>query len=441
MTTRLVLPQQIRRMRKWYSYIPESIKDAALHLDFINRRYYMIGGDGKLRLHPLSNIVTYTRTGPKTYWGQDGILQTAADNDWPDEYDPVTLQPIGKSVWGLRTNLLTYSSQFNDPAWTKTNVTVTPNAAVAPDGTLTMDKIVPTAANSSHGVRRSVTSTLTPHAWAIYAKAAEYSRVWVQSNTMPSGGGAYFDLSTQTISNITGGVSASIEHVGNDVYRCSIVGTLALATEQYSVFVINNAGAVTYTGDGASGIYIWGAQLEAGDSATSYIPTVATAISRSDDVATMSGAAFSDWYRQDEGTFVISVSFSSVSSTGQNTALAISDGSVAVSQNAGRRVGGSGAADFDYYVRDGADQVYVRNADTVTAAGVAHRMAFAYKLNDYAVSVDGGPPTTDTAATVPVVDRADLGRRPGGSYLLNGHLQRITYFPEALPDQVQALSS
>jgi hypothetical protein len=61
----------------------------------------------------------------------------------------------------------------------------------------------------------------------------------------------------------------------------------------------------SYTGDGYSGIYIWGAQLEAGAFPTSYIPTVASQVTRSADSASMTGTNFSDWYRADEGTFIV----------------------------------------------------------------------------------------------------------------------------------------
>ena len=62
-------------------------------------------------------------------------------------------------------------------------------------------------------------------------------------------------------------------------------------------------GTVTYDGNGTSGIYLWGAQLEEGAFPSSYIPTTTAAATRSADVASITGTAFSGWYRQDEGTF------------------------------------------------------------------------------------------------------------------------------------------
>ena len=108
-----------------------------------------------------------------------------------------------------------------------------------------------------------------------------------------------FNLSTGTAS----GTGASIVSVGNGWYLC--IGTVTVNTTGSTGinFSINNGSTNSYTGDGYSGIYLWGAQLEAGAFPTSYIPTTSASVTRNADVASMTGTNFSSWYRQDAGCF------------------------------------------------------------------------------------------------------------------------------------------
>ena len=78
-----------------------------------------------IRNNRLDPRITYTRSTTATYVGSDGYIKTAAINEPRFEYDPVTLAPLGILLEGPRTNLLTYSEQFDNPAWVKTNATIT----------------------------------------------------------------------------------------------------------------------------------------------------------------------------------------------------------------------------------------------------------------------------------------------------------------------------
>jgi hypothetical protein len=145
---------------------------------------------------------------------------------------------------------------------------------------------------------------------SVYAKKGErqYLVLQLPSAAFPSSSNATFDLDSATFNLGAGSPTASITDVGNGVYRCSITKTATSSASSNGAFIyVTNSASATinaYTGDGYSGIYIWGAQLEAGAFPTSYIPTVASQVTRSADSASMTGANFSDWYRLMRGRFM-----------------------------------------------------------------------------------------------------------------------------------------
>jgi hypothetical protein len=152
---------------------------------------------------------------------------------------------------------------------------------------------------------RSFTPTLgTTYAFSFYAKQGSGTRKVYMRIAAGNTGALVFDLIAGTASGPSGIFSSSsITPVGNGVYRCTGVWTATSATHTVvRIQLITNIGQTSYTGDGTSGIYIWGAQVEEGAFPTSYIPTTTAAATRSADVASITGSAFSSWYRQDEGT-------------------------------------------------------------------------------------------------------------------------------------------
>jgi hypothetical protein len=193
---------------------------------------------------------------------------------------------------GGSTNLLTYSEQFDDAAWTKTAATITANTVVAPDGTLTGDKLVETATTAVHRIDQApTTSTSDTFTYSVYAKAAERTIVElrVADAGFASGSRAYatFDLVAGTTLNgnvSASSVSSSMQSVGNGWWRCNITATLSVTGTTTAVFITTRtsvtalSGGESYTGDGVSGIFIWGAQLNTGAVPDAYLQTVATAV-------------------------------------------------------------------------------------------------------------------------------------------------------------------
>jgi hypothetical protein len=371
--------------------------------------------------------VTYQTT-PSTY-----VATTTAAYYGPRfDYDPVTLAAKGLLIEEARTNLLLRSEEFDNASWGKAQVTVTANATISPDGTIDADLVVPTAAAGNHQVTQSVTTTAVAHGFSLYAKASGYN--WIALALTDSASAiqtTYFNISTGIVGSVGAGVTASVTPVGNGWYRCTVVLSAALAganTMRAYVATANNINS--FTGNGTSGLFVWGAQLEAGAFATSYIPTVASQVTRSADVATMTGTNFSSWYNQSEGTFVEDFSFFASADTVNSKAFfAVSDGTT------NNRIYGnlnSLSVPFVFIAAGGVTQANISTIVAVTNNAVA-KVASGYKLNDFAAVLNGGAVTTDTSGTVPTVDRLGIGNLNNFSQI-NGHIRQIAYYNTRLPN-------
>jgi len=194
-------------------------------------------------------------------------------------FSPAVLFAFGEQgVWfdpsdvanlNWRRNLLTWTQEFDNAAWVKAGLlSVSANVAVAPDGTTTADKVTNDSSTGFH--RISVTAqnlSATNYSLSVYMKAAEYtSGALSLFDNVAFVARSTFDLSAGTVSINSG--SATIESVGNGWYRCTVTGVCSATTTPY----ISVNSPFTYTGDGTSGILIWGAQLELGSVATTYQP-------------------------------------------------------------------------------------------------------------------------------------------------------------------------
>ena len=182
----------------------------------------------------------------------------------------------GKLVYGPNNQLL--DSQTFGTTWTPTNASVASNTVAAPDGTLTADTLIEAAGAGQKYITQNVSglATVTGRVISVYAKYAgrQYLAMYASGGSQ-----AWFDLQGGTVSNAS--AIASIESVGNGWYRCTISkSSWSGASDTYELHTASVAGSFTYTGDGTSGIYLWGAQLEAVTYQTTpstYYPTTTAA--------------------------------------------------------------------------------------------------------------------------------------------------------------------
>jgi hypothetical protein len=388
--------------------------------------------------------VDVARAGVATFVGSNGLIQSASADTQRIDYSTGT---AGLLIEESRTNLFLYSEQFDDAYWTKSRASITANAITAPDGALTGDKLVENTDNNTHAIIRTVTTTNTvANTWSIYAKASERPNINIsvrEATTFARSSNVTFNLSAGTVGAVAnaGGSSGSavIKNVGDGWYRCSLTITLGgTDTNSQVFFQLNNGTASFYQGNGTSGIFVWGAQLELGGFPTSYIPTEAATVIRNADVATMTGTNFSDWFNASEGTFFAQTQTPVGASGAINRLLSANDGSIS-----NRIEIDTGTNPNTTVLRINASGV---NQGTVTVDGVANfqtrRSVFAYKQDAFAMAVNGGAVGEDTSANVPTVDRLLIGASfATGSSYANGLIQKVMYWPYRLTNaEIQAFS-
>lgn len=373
------------------------------------------------------DLLTLTRAGGGMRTNRNALLEWMGNNVPRMDYDPITLAPRGILLEGGRTNVLTRSQEFDNAAWTKTRATIVPDAAVAPDGTMTADKLVEdtTAANSHFTMFPFTPLGNTTYAYSVFLKAAERARAVVQIGNfvnLVDANPVTVELSDGSFS-ATNGARAWVRKFRNDWWRVTTVST-TVASPVGSIqphVILRDAGASSaYDGDGTSGLYIWGAQLEVGAFPSSYIPTTTAAVARASDVCSIPVTDFP--FNPAEGTLIAEASIDRQSSASIEIAN-LFDGT----NNNRIRLGISPSNLSNTLIVAGGTTQF-NHTGTSPAPGAIRKMAVAFKANDAASVVDGAIIGTSSSVVMPIVTTLRLG---GGSDLF-GHVRKLLYFPRRL---------
>lgn len=264
---------------------------------------YIWGAQIEVGAFPTSYIptpATFTsRASSATFYNSSGILQTAATNvARSDAYFPDSSGVFRSArllLESASTNLFTYSEDFSNSAWTKSGSNVTTNALLAPDGSYTANFFKEDAGSNYHFMYRNP-GTTGAQSFSVYAKSLTFDRFLALRFSVSQSDWhiSVFDLSNGNIvQSVTSGSSVSnakafVEKLPNGWYRCTITCTNLAGSNSRDIILHNSSsfvpsgpdGLQSYAGNGTSGIYIWGAQLETGSVATSYIKSMPTFTSR-----------------------------------------------------------------------------------------------------------------------------------------------------------------
>jgi hypothetical protein len=323
--------------------------------------------------------------------------------------------------------MLTNSEEFDDAVWTKSNTTISANQIIAPDGTLTADKLVEDATSNTHRIFAIISEAAGTYTATIYAKYS--GRDFISIRMFTTAGSnfatAVFNVNTGVIGATasSGGYTSlvsTITSVGNGWYRCSLKATASGAVANFLMGLLdsdtaNADGGTTYTGDGYSGIYIWGAQLEAGAFASPYIPTVASQVTRVADSAVMTGVNFSSWFNPSEGTLFADYT----SSRESRYVFSIRNANF--------------VADRVLLWTNGA---LTTPDGSISSTNLNAKRAISYQVGSLKMATNGTLNTEDTSVTNGWSDAASVifgaSNLAASSSNMNGYFKRLTYYPQAL---------
>jgi hypothetical protein len=356
-----------------------------------------IGSDVNIGVYATDNDNALTCTGDGTtvssyIWGAQLNIGSTAKPYFPTtdrlNVPRLTYQNGGGGCPSLllekqSTNELSYSEQFDNADWTvKDNLSVTANATTSPDGTQNADKLVEDSSNSSHRVYRSIDGT--SKMFSFFAKPSGRSWVLVLCNN----GNTWFDIGNGQLGTVASTSTATIENVGNGWYRCAVYNTHASFGALIGLTTGNNV--TSYQGDGTSGVFVWGAQLEASSYPTSYIPTTSSSATRVSDACSKTG--ISSLIGQTSGSVFFDFTVDSVTQPSDPVLWYMKDG-------------GSGERYVELYSNSNLVYAEIDGGGliaTITKSGLTvgrHKCAIAYATNDFVFYVDGVQIGTDTSGT------------------------------------------
>ena len=369
------------------------------------------------------------------------LLRTAAINEPRLEYD-ASGNPLGLLIEEARTNLLQYSEDFAGSYWTKGSITISPNNAIAPDGSASADKIVPNAINDrNHIIYKNITRS-TLDAFSLFVKPAgfDYVSLILQASANTDSMGVQFNLLTGTVVT-SQNANGIIQDVGNGWYRVTVTPTTS-TTFYYAVIQPNDGTAPntsdffrsTFTGNGSDGVYLWGAQFEQGAFPTSYIPTEGSSVTRAIDSAVATLSDF--YYRQKNGSMVVEfTSKYDESATRFNRVYDIGNANTNVNR-------------IITYIKTDATTLAVNVWDNGSAqvgktlttsapngTGVYSKVAMAWETNNAHSALDGNlVGSVDTSVSL-TQTRDTLGIMRGANNTndtLTGYIKSIQYYPKRL---------
>lgn len=408
-----------------------------VYLDFANSR----------RTPP---AITFARNSVATYMDSRGYLRSARVNQPRINFDPSTGRCLGLLIEEARTNIVTYSQDFSNAAWSKTDTTVTANSILSPDGTvnggLITEGVAGNAAILSTSAAITATSTVSG---SIYVKRGNHDWILiaVSDATRANSFTAYFNTATGAFGTTgTGGTgafeSATVVANRNGWYRIGISGTLGPADTTVVVLTRSASanGSTTRVNNGTR--YLFGAQIEVVPTPTattgrmtSYIPTTTTSVARALETASITltgfnlieGTIFAEW----------AATYLNSNAAARGTIISMDD-NTANNRNHLLANGGSGQSVGSSSI---GGVVSASIASGTLAANTAYKTAYRYAANDFALVQDGTVIGTDVLGDVPTaITQIRIGHR-GGDYL-NGHIARLYFYPMVLSNsQMQALTA
>jgi hypothetical protein len=336
-----------------------------------------------------------------------------------------------------RTNLALRSEDFASASWNAGTATRTSDQIAAPDGASTADLITSIAGNFGGKLAQTLSFAATTYTASVFVKKGNWRYIGITlADISNSGRVAAFDFDTETAS-VNGVPSATIgfQKLSSGWYRIFLTLPTTAVTGTFDIWMTTSTGAVIGPIGSGQTVYTWGAQVEAGSFATSYIPTTTGSVVRSADVCSITGGNFTSFYNQSEGTFFAAADprTSAFGSTYLGANIGTNATGISIFRN---------ATENSFAVANGGS--YTALISAASTNGSFNKIAGSYFANDARAAFNGSLGTADTSVTVPTnLNRLNIGS--GGaanSDFSNGCISSIRYFKKRLSNaKLQALTA
>ena len=395
------------------------VTSPTLNLDFANSQ-------------SLDKRITFTRGSIGTRVNRNGLIETIAANQPRFDFDPISGECRGLLIEESRQNLLAYSDIEGTVGTQPTNMSfaissgqsalVSTDVSLGPNGK-SCKHIRGVGGDNNLGFMGSSFAT----AGSTYVFSAY---VYIPSSLAKNFSGKYIAFQMeQPGTYVPAFADVTIVDRWQRVFGTCVPSTTAVTWILRTTAV---AGSFLYTD-------CW--QIEQGAFPTSYIPTTASTVTRSADLASMTGTNFSSWYNQSEGTLYASARVNALGSSGYPGIAYIDDGTIDnsmgfyVNDNLDDKIGA------EAYISGKAQ--YALFSSSATTANKLNKAISSYSINNFSAAFyTSSQIQRDTSGSIPTVNRLRIGALRGGLYPLNGTISRLTYYPRALkPNQLQTLTS
>ena len=384
---------------------------------------------------------TFTRGSEATFVNAQGLIESTASNDAP-RIDYST----GAKAFLLEpqsTNLIPYSEDFSE--WTNTRSSDS-IGFTSPNGTNNATLLITESDSASNN--KYIQSDLfnissgAKITGSVFLKANQlnWARVILVNSSLNKSIDCFFNLESGVVgtSSATGSStvsSTSIEDYGNGWFRCNIVGDLDTSTNcRMRCYLADGDNDSSVYGDGTSGIYIYGAQIEQQSYATSYIPTSGASATRNQELCNNATPVINS----EEGTLYAEMA-TLADTDSIYRAISVSDGTT--SNRAIIRYN-LGASDITFlYVKDGVASANIYHIGSEKASDF-NKFAFSWKLNEFKVYLNGTQVgVTDTVGNVSNAF-TKLSFNDGVANPFYGNTKGLKVYPKALADvQLEDLTS
>lgn len=304
----------------------------------------------------------------------------------------------------------------------------------SPEGEDVPGIVMDNTSGSSHYWQQTATVVAaTSYTYSVFAKKGDHDWIRLIDTAVGSSNAVYFDLDEGVLGSVGAAADAGyIEDWGNGWFRCSYTWTTTGVTANSRINIAAASGNIDVVGDGATvSIYLWGAQLEKGVYATSYVPTVASAVTRNKDELTFKGddGNLGGVGSELEGTIVCKTLMGDYDNTGTKVMWDLSDGGA----SADRILFGLGSSDKITMASDatgGNPGIIAGSVDGID--GVIHTYRFTWITDNMIAWIDETKETPDTSVDIPDdLDEIDIGMNRTSALQLNGVLSNLNIYKKS----------